>query len=84
MLGIMSSLSMCYIMSFSQYFLTLLVGGGRVQTFVLVLFPYLSGGDRTIACAYSLVFLAVTFAVFLAFELVLRRFGVREGGGLYE
>lgn len=81
--GIISSLSMCYIMSFSQYFLTLLVGGGRVQTFVLVLFPYLSGGDRTIACAYSLVFLAVTFAVFLIFELVLRRFGVREEGELY-
>ncbi|WP_251212861.1 ABC transporter permease [Adlercreutzia murintestinalis] len=81
--GIVSSLSMCYIMSFSQYFLTLLVGGGRVQTFVLVLFPYLSGGDRTIACAYSLVFLVVTFAVFLIFELLLRRFGAREEGSLY-
>ncbi len=84
MLGIMSSLSMCYIMSFSQYFLTLLVGGGKVQTFVLVLFPYLSGGDRTIACAYSLVFLVVTFAVFFVFELLLRRFGVREGDDLYD
>lgn len=82
--GILSSLSMCYIMSFSQYFLTLLVGGGKVQTFVLTLFPYLTGGDRTIACAYSLVFLAVTFAVFLLFEVMLKRFGVREGGGLYE
>ncbi len=81
--GIISSLSMCYIMSFSQYFLTLLIGGGKVQTFVLVLFPYLSGGDRTIACAYSLVFLLVTFAVFLIFELLLRRFGVREEGDLY-
>ncbi len=82
--GILSSLSMCYIMSFSQYFLTLLVGGGKVQTFVLVLFPYLSGGDRTIACAYSLVFLVVTFAVFFVFELLLRRFGVREGDDLYD
>lgn len=82
--GIMSSLSMCYIMSFSQYFLTLLVGGGKVQTFVLTLFPYLTGGDRTIACAYSLVFLVVTFAVFLLFEVMLKRFGVREEGGLYE
>ncbi len=82
--GIVSSLSMCYIMSFSQYFLTLLVGGGRVQTFVLVLFPYLSGGDRTIACAYSLVFLVITFAVFLIFELILRRFGAREEQNLYD
>ncbi len=81
--GIISSLSMCYIMSFSQYFLTLLVGGGKVQTFVLVLFPYLSGGDRTIACAYSTVFLLITFAVFFIFELLLKRFGVREEESLY-
>ena len=82
--GILSALSMCYIMSFSQYFLTLLVGGGKVQTFVLVLFPYLSSGDGTITCAYSLVFLVVTFAVFFVFELLLRRFGVREGDDLYD
>lgn len=82
--GIISSLSMCYIMSFSQYFLTLLIGGGKVNTFVLVLFPYLSGSDRTIASAYSLVFLVVTFAVFLLFEVLLRRFGVRERENLYE
>ena len=82
--GIISSLSMCYIMSFSQYFLTLLIGGGKVNPFVLVLFPYLSGADRTIACAYSLVFLVVTFVVFLAFEVLLRRFGVKEREGLYE
>lgn len=81
--GIISSLSMCYIMSFSQYFLTLLVGGGKVQTFVLMLFPYLSGSDRTIACAYSTVFLLITFAVFFIFELLLRRFGVREEESLY-
>ncbi len=81
--GIISSLSMCYVMSFSQYFLTLLVGGGKVQTFVLTLFPYLSGGDRTIACAYSMVFLVVTFSVFFIFELLLRRFGVRDEGNLY-
>ena len=40
--------------------------------------------SRTIACAYSLVFLVVTFAVFFVFELLLRRFGVREGDDLYD
>lgn len=82
--GILSSVSMCYIMSFSQYFLTLLVGGGKVQTFVLVLFPYLSGGDRTIACAYGLVFIVVTFLVFLVFELLLRRFGICEERSMFQ
>lgn len=81
--GILSSLSMCYIMSFSQYFLTLLIGGGSVRTFAVVLFPYLSSGDRTIAGAYGLTFIVITFLVFLFFELLLKRFGMREERNLY-
>ena len=81
--GILSSLSMCYIMSFSQYFLTLLIGGGSVRTFAVVLFPYLSSGDRTIAAAYGLTFIVITFAVFLIFELLLKRFGMKEERTLY-
>ncbi|MEE0846197.1 MAG: ABC transporter permease subunit [Eggerthellaceae bacterium] len=81
--GILSSLSMCYIMSFSQYFLTLLIGGGSVRTFAVVLFPYLSSGDRTIAAAYGLTFIVITLAVFLIFELLLKRFGVSEDRNLY-
>lgn len=81
--GILSSMSMCYIMSFSQYFLTLLIGGGAVRTFATVLFPYLSGGDRTIASAYGLVFIVSTFVVFLVFEVLLKRFGVEERRRLF-
>lgn len=72
--GILSALSLSYILSFSQYFLTLLIGGGTVRTFAVVMFPYLASGDRTIASAYGLVFLAVTFAVFLFFEVLLKRY----------
>lgn len=81
--GILSSLSMAYIMSFSSYFLTLLIGGGAVRTFAVVLFPYLSSGDRTIAGAYGLAFILITFAVFLFFELLLKRFGLKEERTLY-
>lgn len=81
--GILSSLSMCYIMSFSQYFLTLLIGGGAVRTFAVVLFPYLSSGDRTIAGAYGITFIVITLAVFLVFELLLKRFGLKEERNLY-
>ena len=81
--GILSSLSMSYIMSFSQYFLTLLIGGGTVRTFAVVLFPYLSSGDRTIAGAYGLTFIVITFLVFLFFELLLKRFGLKEERNLY-
>lgn len=65
---ILSSFSMAYIVSFSQYFLTLLIGGGQVKTFTIVMVPYLQSGDRNIACAYSVIFLGITLAVFALFE----------------
>ena len=82
--GIASSLLMCYILSFSQYFLTLLIGGGTVRTFALVLFPYLGGGDRTIAGAYGIVFIAVTLTVFLVFELLIHKLRAVEETAYYE
>jgi putative spermidine/putrescine transport system permease protein len=81
--GILSAASMAYIVSFSQYFLTLLVGGGSVKTLAVVMFPFLSSGDRTIAASLSLVFLLSTFAVFLLFEWLLKRLGMRETKSLF-
>lgn len=81
--GILSSASMTYIISFSQYFLTLLVGGGSVRTLAVVMFPFLSSGDRTIASAYGLAFIASTFTVFLLFEWILRRLGMRESRSFF-
>ena len=81
--GVLSAMSMSYIMSFSQYFLTLLIGGGAVRTFATVMFPYLSGGDRTIASAYGILFILATLIVFLIFEALLRRFGLTERKNLF-
>lgn len=33
----LASMSMSYIVSFSQYFITLLIGGGSVKTFAIVM-----------------------------------------------
>lgn len=60
----LSALMMAYIVSFSQYFLTLIIGGGRVKTFALIMYPYLESNDRTIASSFGLVFLLFTLAVF--------------------
>ncbi|MGI6033008.1 MAG: ABC transporter permease [Coriobacteriales bacterium] len=81
--GLLTSFSMSYILSFSQYFLTLLIGGGAVKTFALTMFPYLTGSDRTVASAYGIVFLVSTFVVFLILELVLKKFGYRTRQNLY-
>jgi len=70
---ILSSISMSYIISFSQYFLTLLIGGGKVKTFAIVMFPYLSGGDRNMASTYSLVFLGITIIIFSIFQVAVSK-----------
>lgn len=55
--GVLTAAIMCFIVSFSQYFLTYLIGGGQVTTFALLLFPFLQSGDRTVASAMAVLFL---------------------------
>lgn len=81
---ILSSLSMSYIVSFSQYFLTLLIGGGKVKTFAIVMFPYLSGGDRNMASTYSLVFLGITIMIFGIFQMVVSKINKNINRDFYD
>lgn len=61
----LTAFCMAYIISFSQYFLTLLIGGGRVITFTIIMVPYLTSGNRNFASAYSLVFLGISVIIFM-------------------
>lgn len=47
-----------FLISWSEYILTLIVGGGRVQTLPLLLFSFLQGNDNAIAGALSIAFVA--------------------------
>ena len=71
--GILSSMSMGFILSYSQYFTTLMVGGGRVKTIALVLVPYIQSGDRALASAYSVAFVGSAMIVFFIFEALIRK-----------
>lgn len=66
--GILSSMSMGFILSYSQYFTTLMVGGGRVRTIALVLVPYIQSGDRALSAVYSVAFVGSALLVFFLFE----------------
>ncbi|WP_251859956.1 ABC transporter permease subunit [Clostridium sp. Marseille-Q2269] len=55
--GIVSAIFMTFIISFSQYFLTFLIGGGQVITYPIVMFPFIQSGDRTIASSFSIIFI---------------------------
>lgn len=76
--GIISSASLAYILSFSQYFITLIIGGGKVKTFSMMMVPYLQSGDRTIASAYSLVFVGSALLIFIIFEKASKKFCKNE------
>lgn len=71
--GMLSSASMAYIISYSQYFTTLLAGGGKVKTLALVMVPYIQSGDRALASIYAAVFVGSALAVFFIIEAVIRR-----------
>lgn len=71
--ALLSSITMAYIISFSQYFLTMLIGGGKVKTFSTIMVPFISGGDRTMASSYGMVFLLSSLVLFLIFEFIINR-----------
>lgn len=71
--GIISSASMAFILSYSQYFTTLLAGGGRIKTLALVLVPYIQSGDRALSAVYSVVFVGSALIVFFLLEVLLHR-----------
>lgn len=62
--GIMASISMAYISSFSQYFLTLLIGGGKIKTISTIMVPFVAKGDRSLSSAYALLFVISSLLVF--------------------
>lgn len=80
----LSAFSMAYIVSFSQYFLTLMIGGGSVKTFSIVMVPFLAGGQRNFASVYSLIFLSITVLVFGVFEWIISKFTKEQDIEYYE
>lgn len=72
--GIVGAASMSFIISFSQYFLTMLIGGGRIITYPMIMFPYIQSGDRTIASLYSIVFLIVSIIVLILVESSIKKY----------
>lgn len=69
--GIAVAASFAFLVSWSQYLLTLLVGGGRVLTLPLLLVNFQRGGDEAVSGALALLFVAPTLVIF---GLVARQF----------
>jgi putative spermidine/putrescine transport system permease protein len=63
--GLALAAILAFVVSWSQYVLTLLIGGGRVLTVPLVLVAFQRGGDETVAAALSVVFVAPVLLLFV-------------------
>ncbi len=77
--GILASMSMGFVLSYSQYFTTLMVGGGRVKTIALVLIPYIQSGDRALSSVYCVAFVGSALIVFHIFESLIGLWQKQEG-----
>ncbi len=82
--GLVVGALFAFIISWSQYLLTLLIGGGSVVTLPVLLFSFANSGDQPITAALSLVFIApaVIFLLFTARFLTARSAAIGGFGKL--
>lgn len=78
--GLLVASMFTFLVSWSQYVTTLLIGGGRTITLPLVLFPFIAGANHTVAAAISLVFVAPAILVLIFTTRSLGRDAAIMGG----
>lgn len=61
--GVMVAMLMGFLISWSQYLLTLMIGGGRVVTLPLVLFNFASSGRNDITGAIAVIYILPAVAI---------------------
>ncbi len=75
--GVVTGALFVFLISWSQYALTLLVGGGRIITLPVLLFAFVTAGDHAMTGAVSLLFLAPALLILVVSA---RMLGGRSAG----
>jgi putative spermidine/putrescine transport system permease protein len=60
--GIVVAALFSFLLSWSQYLSTLIIGGGKITTLPILLFALMASGDRPVASAVSIVFVVPALA----------------------
>lgn len=60
--------SLVIIVSFAQYLNTLIIGGGRIITVPILMFPYISSGDMGAGAVYSFSYITINFLLIFLLE----------------
>jgi putative spermidine/putrescine transport system permease protein len=64
--GVMIGSLFVFLVSWSQYVLTLMVGGGRVVTLPILLFSFATSGDHAVTAALAIVFVLPAILILAA------------------
>lgn len=64
---LINTLGLLFIISFSQYFITLMIGGGVVKTYATYIFPLILGNDRNFAAKAAFIYIAINIMVYIIF-----------------
>ncbi|GAB6191196.1 ABC transporter permease [Desulfocastanea catecholica] len=75
--GITVAALFSFLLSWSQYLSTLIIGGGKMLTLPILLFSLMDSGDRPVAAAVSLVFIFPAFLALLGSAHNLGRHGLQ-------
>lgn len=75
--GIIVAALFSFLLSWSQYLSTLIIGGGKILTLPILLFSLVLSGDRPVAAAVSLIFIFPVFIVLMYSAHNLGRQGIR-------
>ncbi len=65
---------MVFMVSFGQYFLTFLIGGGLIKTLPIVMFPYVQQGDRVLSSIYSIVYISTILLITSVIEKTFNKY----------
>lgn len=76
--GIITGALFVFLISWSQYILTVLIGGGRIVTLPLLLFSFAQAGDNAVTAALSIIFLLPAILILL----VSSKYLSGESGGM--
>lgn len=63
--GLLIAALFTFLVSWSQYITTVLIGGGRIVTLPMVLFPFISASNHPNAAAISVVFILPAIVIFI-------------------
>jgi putative spermidine/putrescine transport system permease protein len=78
--GLLVATLFTFLISWSQYITTVLIGGGRIVTLPMALFPFISSSSEANAAAVSLVFVAPAILVLILTSRQLGREAAVMGG----